>query len=150
MLEFKKQKLVLVLKEHIQNKKLFLGICLGMQLLFDESQESKLSTPGLGIIKGNVKRFNKKNIKVPHIGWNQLKNINDKCPLLQDIQDGAYVYFCHSFYPDPEDKSSIASTCDYGIDFTSVIWKDNVYGMQFHPEKSQSVGLKMLKNFVEL
>lgn len=147
MSELKNRGLISALKEYIQDKKIFLGICLGMQLLFEESQEAT-QYPGLGILKGKVLRFENK-VKVPHMGWNQLKIKND-CPLLKDAADNSYVYFCHSYYPQAQDKKVIAATCDYGINFAAVIWQDNVYGMQFHPEKSQDTGLKMLKNFVNL
>jgi glutamine amidotransferase len=150
MKELKKQDLIAALNEHIKNKKLFLGICLGMQLLFEESQEAK-KEKGLGFLKGKVLRFpDKAGVKVPHIGWNQLNKLSAECPLLKGIPNGSYVYFCHSYYAAPKDKQIIAATCDYGVDFTSVVWQDNVYGVQFHPEKSQAVGLKILKNFVEM
>ncbi len=151
LLELKKQGLILALQEHIKDKKIFLGICLGMQILFEESQEGNLAR-GLGILKGSVKKFvfEKKDIKVPHMGWNQLKIKNADCPLFNGLSDNSYVYFCHSYYPDPFDKSISAAATEYGIDFTSVVWQDNVYGVQFHPEKSQKTGLQILKNFVEL
>ncbi len=157
MKELAKQDLIAVLKGHIRQRRLFLGICLGMQLLFENSQEA-IKEKGLGILKGRVVRFSdKKAIKVPHIGWNQLK-IGSRlkaqglkvCPLLKDIADGSYVYFCHSYYAEPKDKKDIAATCDYGVDFTSLVWQDNIYGVQFHPEKSQAVGLKILRNFINL
>ena len=155
MMELEKQDLIAALKEHVKNKKIFLGICLGMQLLFETSQEA-IKEKGLGILKGRVVRFSdKKAIKVPHIGWNQLNlvtshksQVASQCPLLRDIPDNSYVYFCHSYYPDPKDKDIIAATTSYGIDFPSIIWQDNIYGAQFHPEKSQAVGLKILENFV--
>ena len=157
MIELKKQDLIFALKEHIKDKKPFLGICLGMQLLFEASEEANKER-GLGILKGIAKRFeNKIGLKVPHIGWNQLKKVSNVkclvssvCPLLKDIPDNSYVYFCHSYYPQVKDKDIIATTTDYGIDFASVVWQDNIYGVQFHPEKSQEVGLKILKNFVNL
>ena len=157
MRELIRQGLITALKEHIKNKKLFLGVCLGMQLLFEESQEAK-KEKGLEILKGKVVRFaDKDGIKVPHIGWNQLTKSKiqnpkskNKCPLLKGIPNGSYVYFCHSYYAAPKDKKVVAATCDYGVDFTSVVWQDNVYGVQFHPEKSQAVGLKILKNFIEM
>jgi glutamine amidotransferase len=150
MQELKKQGLLPVINAHIKNKKPFLGICLGMQLLFQESEEAK-SGRGLGILKGAVKRFPQaKNLKVPHMGWNQLKKTIADCPLLAGVEDGAYVYFCHSYYSQPQAKEVTAATTDYAGGFTSVVWKDNVYGVQFHPEKSQSIGLKMIENFVEL
>lgn len=150
MAELKKQNLISAISEHIKNKKVFLGICLGMQLLFQESQEAK-EMKGLGILKGRVKMFEDKvNLKVPHMGWNQLKVLNYNCPLFKDIADNSYVYFCHSYYPQPENKEIVAATTDYGGEFTSILWQDNVYGVQFHPEKSQQTGLKMLENFVKL
>lgn len=150
MIELKKQDLIFALKEHIKNKKPFLGICLGMQLLFEASEEANKER-GLGILKGIAKRFeNKIGLKVPHIGWNQLKKLSVECPLLKNIPENPYVYFCHSYYPEPKDKNIIAATTDYGIDFASVVWQDNIYGVQFHPEKSQGVGLKILKSFVNL
>lgn len=125
-----------------------MGICLGLQLLFSESEEGGLYQ-GLDIIKGKVIRFTNQ-LKVPHMGWNQL-NIKQKESLLfRDIPDGTYVYFVHSYYVAPDDSSVIAATTDYGIDFTSVIAKDNLFGTQFHPEKSQSLGLQILKNFGSL
>ena len=158
MLELKKQGLISALTEQIRNKKPFLGICLGMQLLFEQSEEAK-RVRGLGVLRGRVKRFeNKRGFKIPHMGWNQLKKVarspghqvTRECPLLKGINDGAYVYFCHSYYAEPKDRKDIAATCDYGVDFTCLVWQDNVYGVQFHPEKSQAVGLKILENFVNL
>ena len=147
--ELKKQGLIETINEFVKNKKPFLGICLGMQLLFEASQEAK-EAAGLGLLKGKVVRFKTEgSLKVPHMGWNQLK-LKTKCPLFKDIPDGAFVYFCHSYYPDPEDEGVVASKTDYGRDFVSSVWQDNLYGVQFHPEKSQSIGLKMMKNFVEL
>jgi glutamine amidotransferase len=156
MQELDKQGLIPALMEHIKNKKPFLGICLGMQLLFEGSEEAR-STKGLGIFKGKVRKFEvKKDLKVPHMGWNQLSAFSlqpsalNKCPLLNGISDGSFVYFCHSYYPEPKDKNVIAATCNYGIDFACAVAGDNVYGVQFHPEKSQAIGLKMLENFVRL
>ncbi len=149
MLELKKQGLISALTEQIRNKKPFLGICLGMQLLFEQSEEAK-RVRGLGVLRGRVKRFeNKRGFKIPHMGWNQLR-IKNECPLLKDIPNNSYVYFCHSYYSDPRNPDHIASTTEYSIEFASIIWQDNVYGVQFHPEKSQAVGLKILKNFVNL
>jgi glutamine amidotransferase len=146
--ELQKRGMAEAIHTAVRNKKIFLGICLGMQLLFETSEEAK-NTLGLGLLKGRVKKFSQKGFKVPQMGWNQLK-VKGECPLLRDISDNAYVYFCHSYYPDPEDKEVIAATCDYGRDFAAVVYKDNIYGVQFHPEKSQEVGLKMLRNFVEI
>lgn len=147
--ELKRQGLIEALNSHIKHKKIFLGICLGMQLLFESSQEAQ-DQGGLCILKGVVKKFETKiDLKVPHMGWNQLK-IKNVCPLLKDIPDSSYVYFCHSYYPECKNKEIIAATTDYGTDFASIIWQDNIYGVQFHPEKSQEVGLRILKNFVDL
>lgn len=146
--EMDKQGLVSAVIDALKHKKIFLGICLGMQLLFESSQESN-GAKGLGVLKGEVKKFVPgRGLKVPHIGWNQL-NIGE-CPLLKGLPDNPYVYFCHSYYPEPKNKTVVAATTDYGINFTSVVWQDNIFGMQFHPEKSQAVGLKILKNFVGL
>jgi len=149
--------LVSAIKKEIKSGKPLLGICLGMQLLFEESQEAK-KAKGLSILKGTVRKFKETNgLKVPHMGWNQLKKSQShkvtkshECPLLKNVPDGSYVYFCHSYYPRPLDKSTVAAVTDYGIDFTSVVWKDNVYGVQFHPEKSQKIGLKIIENFLSL
>lgn len=148
MLELEKQGLVSVIKSEIKTKKPFLGICLGMQLLFENSEEAK-TKKGLGILKGRVKRFLKTSFKVPHMGWNQIK-FNPECPMFKGMADNSYVYFCHSYYPEPKDKSVNAATCDYGVDFTAGVWQGNVYGVQFHPEKSQVTGLKIIDNFINL
>ncbi len=147
--ELDKQGLSALIKDEVKNKKPFLGICLGMQLLFEKSEEAP-KCKGLGIIKGEVKKFEAKDLKVPHMGWNQLKNINTSCPLLKGVDDNSFVYFCHSYYPQPKDEKVVAAATDYGINFASVVWQDNVYGAQFHPEKSQGVGLKIMENFVNL
>jgi len=144
----KQRNLTGAILESIKKEKYFLGICLGMQLLFEQSEESK-DARGLGILNGKVKKFSIKGFKVPHIGWNQI-NPALNCKLLENIPQGANVYFCHSYYVEPKEKSIIAATTDYGEKFASVINQDNIFGVQFHPEKSQSVGLKILKNFVEL
>jgi glutamine amidotransferase len=150
VLELKKQNLIPALIEQIKNKKIFLGICLGMQLLFERSEEAN-KAKGLSLLKGRVRRFeNKKGFKVPHMGWNQLHKVNGKCPLLRDIPDNSYVYFCHSYYPAPTDEGVIAATTDYGIEFVSIVSRDNIYGLQFHPEKSQDIGIKILSNFANL
>ncbi|MFA4853778.1 MAG: imidazole glycerol phosphate synthase subunit HisH [Candidatus Omnitrophota bacterium] len=150
MAELEKQGLDLLIKEQIRNKKPFLGICLGMQLLLETSQEAK-EKKGLGILEGNVVKFKAQGgQKIPHMGWNNLKVIAGDCPLLKGVAIDSQVYFCHSYYPAPDDKSVIAATTDYGLEFPCVLWKDNVYGVQFHPEKSQAVGLKMLENFINL
>lgn len=125
----------------------FLGICLGLQVLFSESVEFGRCR-GLDIFRGKVVRFPKTELKVPHMGWNSIK-IKNPPPILDGIPQEGYFYFVHSFYVEPEDKGIIATTTDYGIEFTSMIWKDNVFATQFHPEKSQALGLKILKGFGE-
>ncbi len=126
-----------------------LGICLGMQLLFERSEEGNL--PGLGLIAGEVKRFPASTgLKVPHMGWNLIRVARKDCPLLQDIGNEAYVYFCHSYFPSPGDRETSAALTEYGEPFTSVVWRERIFGAQFHPEKSQGVGLKILENFVKM
>jgi glutamine amidotransferase len=149
MLELQRLGLNSVIKEEIKAGKPFLGICLGMQLLFEKSAEAS-KCKGLGIFKGEVKKFSGSSQKVPHMGWNQLKNINPACLLLKDIAEGSAVYFCHSYYPQPQEKSINAGLCDYEVEFSAALWQNNVFGVQFHPEKSQAVGLKMLENFVKI
>lgn len=127
----------------------FLGICLGMQLLFDESEEFG-RVPGLGIFPGRVVRFqDQPDLKVPHMGWNQITKRQD-APHLRGIDDGAFVYFVHSYYVVPADASLTATSTEYGVEFTSAIAHDNVFATQYHPEKSQAVGLKLLRNFGEI
>jgi imidazole glycerol-phosphate synthase subunit HisH len=130
----------------IQSGKPFLGICLGLQLLFTESEEFG-THKGLGIIPGRVRRFEiDPTLKVPHIGWNEV-NIQRPCPLFAGIEDGDHWYFVHSYFVDPVDLQIAATTTVYGIPFVSSIWRDNVVACQFHPEKSQTVGLQLIKNF---
>jgi len=127
----------------------FLGICLGMQLLFDESDEFG-PVRGLGILPGRVVRFAPDpDRKIPHMGWNTLR-IARRAPELAGIDDDAYVYFVHSYYPVPADPAVVATTTVYGPEFASSVARDNVFACQFHPEKSQQVGLRMLDNFVRV
>ncbi len=135
--------------ESINSGKPFLGICLGLQLLFTESEEFGISK-GLDIIKGKVVRFKIQDstFKVPHMGWNSV-SIKRQPPALADVPDGSHFYFVHSFHVVPEDKSVIATTTDYGYEFVSSVWKDNIYATQFHPEMSQALGLSILKRFGE-
>lgn len=150
MIELKKRSLTSLIRDEIDQKKTLLGICLGMQLLFETSQEAE-GTKGLAIFKGKVSRFRQKaGYKVPHIGWNELTVQRQDCPLLYGIGDGSFVYFCHSYYAEPKQKQDIAATTKYATEFSSLTWKDNVFGVQFHPEKSQTIGLKILRNFIEL
>ena len=131
----------------IQKGKPYLGICLGLQILFTESEEFGFSK-GLDIFKGKVIRFPENSLKVPHMGWNTVKIIR-KPPILKDIDDEKFFYFVHSYYVMPTDNNLIATTTDYGVTFASMVWRDNIFATQFHPEKSQKLGLKILKNFTE-
>ena len=129
-----------------------LGICLGMQLLFDGSEEMG-QHDGLGLIKGSVVRFPTGGPKIPHMGWNQIEYdiaLGNAHRLLEDVPFGAYAYFVHSYYCQPSDTSAIIAHTDYGRPFAAIIAQDNVCGIQFHPEKSQRVGLTILRNFVEM
>jgi glutamine amidotransferase len=128
-----------------------LGICLGMQLLFDESEEMG-QQQGLGLLPGRVVRFPEGELKVPHIGWNQLQMAapRPEMALLEGIKDGAYAYFVHSYYPVPDETGDLLATTEYGIEFASVVGRGAIWGAQFHPEKSQDVGMRLLKNFVRL
>jgi len=137
------------LTEHVRAGKPFLGICLGLQLLFDRSFEDG-AYEGLGLIAGDVVRFaNLPGLKVPHMGWNQLR-FKPGCPLFRDLHDGDAVYFVHSYYAVPHDPVVVAAAADYPTPFAAAVWKDNILATQFHPEKSQKVGLTMLRNFAEL
>jgi imidazole glycerol-phosphate synthase subunit HisH len=146
-----KQELLEAARDFIQSGKPFLGICVGYQALFEKSEEFNSCAAGLGIFKGNVIRFSEKNgLKIPQIGWNRIQIAQPRCPLFRGVADGSYVYFVHSFYPKPMDTSITATRTEYGDTFASAVWRDNVFATQFHPEKSQTVGLQLLKNFVEL
>jgi glutamine amidotransferase len=137
------------IKEHIHRGKPFLGICLGLQLLFTTSHEDG-AHQGLDLFAGEVVRFDSiPGLKVPHMGWNQLL-IRKPAPLLRDLPGEPSVYFVHSYYVKPKDARIIAAETDYPTPFTSAIWQDNVFATQFHPEKSQQVGLAMLKKFALL
>lgn len=126
-----------------------LGICLGMQFLFQVSEEMGTHT-GLGLLPGRVVRFPEGNgLKVPHMGWNQLHPARQS-PLLEGVPEGGYAYFVHSYYVAPADEGDVLARTDYGLRFTSVVARGHVYGVQFHPEKSQVVGLRILRNFVEM
>jgi glutamine amidotransferase len=142
------------IKAHVDAGKPFLGICLGLQLLFTESEEFGRHQ-GLGVIPGRVVRFpdgareGGAPLKVPHMGWNRI-GIRRPAPLYRGVPDGSFVYFVHSYYVVPDDPAVIATETGYGRPFCSSIWRDNVMATQFHPEKSQAVGLQMLRNFGEL
>ncbi len=147
----RKQELLEASREFIQTGKPFLGICVGYQALFEKSEEFNSCAAGLGIFGGKVVRFAEQpGLKIPQIGWNQIEVTRPDCPLYRGIKSGSYVYFVHSFYPQPVDAGIVATRTTYGEPFASSVWRDNVYATQFHPEKSQTVGLQLLKNFVGL
>jgi glutamine amidotransferase len=145
----RKQELLAAVKGAIEAGKPFLGICVGYQALFERSEEFNSCAAGLGVFAGSVVRFaGGHGLKIPQIGWNQLDLVRPECPLFQGIPSGSYVYFVHSFFPQPADASIVAARTTYGQPFASAVWKDNVFATQFHPEKSQAVGLQLLRNFV--
>ena len=146
-----KQELLGAVREFIESGRPFLGICVGFQALFERSEEFNSCAAGLGIFPGKVVRFSDKTgLKIPQIGWNQLNILRPECPIYQGIPSGSYVYFVHSYFPKPADPAITATETTYGEPFASSVWRGNVYATQFHPEKSQAVGLRLLKNFVSL
>jgi glutamine amidotransferase len=124
----------------------FLGICVGMQMLFEHGEEG--DTPGLGLLAGEVPRFSVSGLKVPHMGWNEVAQARPH-PMWRQVPDGTRFYFVHSYYPKPKDPGLIAGTCAYGAPFTCAVARDNIFAVQFHPEKSQAAGLQLLRNFVD-
>ena len=170
MRELAARQLIDPIKAAIASGKPYLGICLGLQLLFDRGEEGE-GADGLGILPGAVKRFSPQSIprlrsgqavhspplKIPHMGWNQVKSPQStvhspqkNCSLLRGIPNGSFFYFVHSYYAEPSDRSVVALETDYGRSFASMVWRDKLFATQFHPEKSQAVGLQLLKNFIEL
>jgi glutamine amidotransferase len=139
-----------VVRRHIESRRPFLGICLGMQMLFARDHEDGLHE-GLGIFGGDVVRFpDVPGLKVPHMGWNTLRLVRPECPLFAGLPAEPAVYFVHSYFPVPAAREVVAAEADYLAPFCSVVWKDNLFATQFHPEKSQRVGLQMLRNFAQL
>ncbi len=143
-----------VIRQAIFNKPV-MAICVGMQALFEQSAENG-GTPGLGILEGSVPAFNPEwkdakgdQIKVPHMGWNTINGMDFAHPLWNGIEDNAYFYFVHSYYCEPSDNTQVAAICDYGQPFCASILQDNLFATQFHPEKSHTAGLQLLKNFVD-
>jgi len=146
-----RQGLLEAVREYIRAGGLFLGICVGYQALFERSEEFDSCAVGLGVFKGKVVRFASGNsLKIPQIGWNQIEMVQPQCPLFRGVPSGSYVYFVHSFFPQPVDASIVATRTTYGESFASAVWRENVFATQFHPEKSQKVGLQLLRNFTEL
>ena len=156
MANLKKLKLVDPIRKFIDEGKPFLGICLGLQVLFEESEEYG-PVAGLGILPGKVIKFpggssetkNGRPIKIPHMGWNQIK-VKKNVPLFRGVGDAPYFYFVHSYYVVPEDQNMIATVTNYGVEFVSGIQHENIYAFQFHPEKSQTLGLSILERFSNL
>ena len=141
--------LVDVIRQIVEKETPFLGICLGLQLMFESSEESP-GVSGLGLLKGRIVRIpEKEGLKVPQIGWNDLQ-FPKKSRLFKDFQGGEYVYFVHSYYLQATDESDVAATTEYGVHIHAAVERDNVFACQFHPEKSADVGLKILKNFIDL
>ncbi|NQU29998.1 MAG: imidazole glycerol phosphate synthase subunit HisH [Anaerolineae bacterium] len=143
----KKNNLVPVIKEFADSGKPLLGICLGMQLLFEEGHEHGVHE-GLSLLPGLVLEFESDTLKIPQIGWNTLQLLKDS-PLISEIPDESYVYFNHGYYCQPEIAAHSLASTEYEVEFTSVVNLKNIYGVQFHPEKSQKIGLQILRNFVE-
>ena len=133
--------------EAVQAEKPLLGICVGMQMLFDYSLEHG-KHPGLGLLPGRVIRFPDQGLTVPQTGWNQIRAVREN-PLLQGIPEGSYAYFNHTYYCAPENANDLLAATEYGINYASVVQRKNLYGVQFHPEKSQLIGLRLLANFIE-
>lgn len=147
MRELRKRRLVRPLVEKIESGTPYLGLCLGLQILFDSSEEGP--EKGLGLLRGRVRKF-KGALKVPHMGWNSLKLGKKSNPLFKGVGKRDYFYFVHSFYAVPAEKSAIAATTSYGKSFCSALRKGNIFATQFHPEKSQSAGQRLIRNFVKL
>jgi glutamine amidotransferase len=135
------------LQEWLSSGKPFLGICVGYQLLFDESEESP-GAAGFGVFAGRVKRFSTPGVKVPQIGWNRLQLTSPPHLLWSALPSNPHVYFVHSYFPDPHDQSIVTARTEYGEVFAAAVARGNIAGVQFHPEKSQEVGLAILRNFV--
>jgi glutamine amidotransferase len=147
----RRQSLLEACREAIQAGMPFLGICVGYQALFERSEEFNSCAAGLGVFPGTVVRFTgRPGLKIPQIGWNEVTLTRPDCPLFRGIPSGTHFYFVHSFYPLPADRSIVAAETEYGDRFASAIWKDNVFATQFHPEKSQKIGLQLLQNFLSL
>jgi imidazole glycerol phosphate synthase glutamine amidotransferase subunit len=148
MKELRERGFIAPIRDFIAAGRPFLGICLGMQLLLEKSDESR-GVKGLGIIEGKVRKFSSK-LKCPHMGWNGIEKLKKGLKIFKGLGPDIYTYFCHSYYAQPRLRSVVIGRTDYGIKFASIIKDGNVYGMQFHPEKSQETGLKLLKNFIKL
>lgn len=149
-----RQGLLAAVREWIASDRPFLGICVGYQALFERSEEFNSRAPGLGIFRGSVVRFQPTaempQLKIPQIGWNRIHLCRPDCPLYRGIPEGSWFYFVHSFHPSPTEAGIVATETTYGPTFASSVWRGNTFATQFHPEKSQENGLRLLANFVEL
>lgn len=144
--ELKQRSLFEPILQAISSGKPYLGLCLGLQLLFTNSEEGK--EHGFGLIKGQVRKF-PPNLKVPHMGWNQVQFTHSECPFWKGIPDGSFFYFVHSYFVVPDEPAVCEGKTEYGTNFISAVWKKNIFATQFHPEKSQEIGLRFLKNCLE-
>ena len=153
MTELKRRQLVEPIRQAIGSGTPYLGICLGLQLLFESSEEAP-GVAGLGLLAGTVKKFRDSSLKVPHMGWNQINRPETSDirhqRLLEGIPDGSYCYFVHSYYAEPSDQTLVALRTAYGMPFASMVARERLFATQFHPEKSQAVGLRLLENFIKL
>ncbi|MBT3199189.1 MAG: imidazole glycerol phosphate synthase subunit HisH [Phycisphaerales bacterium] len=156
MIQLRTQELLDPIVAAVKSGTPYLGFCLGLQLLFETSYENGVHQ-GMGLLPGKVVRFDLDDypstppLRVPHMGWNRIEWENEtNCPMLEGLNSGQHVYFAHSYCVVPSDENIIATSTEYGYNFTSAVWKDNIFATQFHPEKSQSVGLRLLQNFVKL
>jgi glutamine amidotransferase len=145
----KEQELVLPIRQWIEQDKPFLGICIGYQILFESSDETP-GAEGLGVFLGHVQRFPKSELKIPHMGWNTVHPINSDDPVWNDMGESPHFYYVHSYFPVPEDNSLVAATSTYGVTYAAAIRKGRLLATQFHPEKSQLLGLRLLQNFLTL
>ena len=148
--QLKKQRLFDPIKSWLKDDRPFLGICIGFQMLFEKSDESP-NSDGFGVIPGKVVRFTEENsLKVPHMGWNEIKVRNSSDPIWKGIKTSTHFYFVHSYYPEHLESNSVSSITSYGLEFASSVRCGNIFGTQFHPEKSQTAGLKLISNFLKL
>ena len=146
MMNLRRHHLVEPIREYIASGRPFLGVCMGQQALFDVSEEGG-EHECLGVLPGRVVRFTQNALKVPHMGWNRVRQVRAH-PIFEGIPDGSYFYFVHSYYPRPTDSGAVIGETEYGVTFPSVVARDNVVATQFHPEKSGEMGLRMYSNFV--
>jgi len=152
MRELDERDLIETIKAEVRGGKPFLGICLGLQLLYERSEENS-DVHGLSFLPGTIKRFdfsNDRQMKVPHMGWNSVSIKRTECPLMKGVPDNSFFYFVHSYYASVTPAENVLGVTTYGDEFAAMVWHDNIYGAQFHPEKSQQVGLTILKNFLGL